>query len=33
MVVLSIGLVPAAGTKELAEKVGIQLDKFGFLRR
>jgi heterodisulfide reductase subunit A2 len=30
MVVLSIGLVPAAGTKELAEKVGIQLDKFGF---
>jgi heterodisulfide reductase subunit A-like polyferredoxin len=30
MVVLSIGLVPAAGTKELAEKVGIKLDRFGF---
>ena len=30
MVVLSVGLVPAAGTKELAEKVGIKLDRFGF---
>jgi heterodisulfide reductase subunit A-like polyferredoxin len=30
MVVLSVGLVPAAGTKELAERVGIKLDKFGF---
>lgn len=30
LVVLSVGLVPAAGTKELAEKVGIQLDHFGF---
>ena len=30
MVVLSVGLVPAAGTKELAERIGIKLDKFGF---
>jgi heterodisulfide reductase subunit A-like polyferredoxin len=30
MVVLSVGLVPSKGTKELAERVGIQLDKFGF---
>ena len=30
MVVLSVGLVPAAGTKELAEKMGIKLDQFGF---
>ena len=30
LVVLSVGLVPAEGTKELAEKVGVQLDRFGF---
>jgi heterodisulfide reductase subunit A-like polyferredoxin len=30
MVVLSVGLVPAAGTKELAEKMGVKLDRFGF---
>ncbi len=30
MVVLSVGLVPAEGTKELAERVGIKLDRFGF---
>jgi heterodisulfide reductase subunit A-like polyferredoxin len=30
MVVLSIGLVPSAGTRELAEKMGINVDKFGF---
>jgi heterodisulfide reductase subunit A len=30
MVVLSVGLVPAAGTKELAQKMGVQLDQFGF---
>lgn len=30
MVVLSIGLVPAEGTKELAERIGIKTDKFGF---
>ncbi|MDD5701011.1 MAG: FAD-dependent oxidoreductase, partial [Dehalococcoidales bacterium] len=30
MVVLSVGLVPAEGTAELARTVGIQLDRFGF---
>jgi heterodisulfide reductase subunit A len=30
MVVLSVGMVPAAGTKELAEKFNINLDQFGF---
>jgi heterodisulfide reductase subunit A-like polyferredoxin len=30
MVVLSVGIVPAQGTKELAERVGIKTDKFGF---
>jgi heterodisulfide reductase subunit A-like polyferredoxin len=30
MVVLSVGLVPAEGTKDLAEKVGVDIDKFGF---
>ncbi len=32
MVVLSIGLQPSASTKELAEKLGIERDKFGFCR-
>jgi heterodisulfide reductase subunit A2 len=30
MVVLSIGMVPSASTKELAEKLNIETDKFGF---
>jgi heterodisulfide reductase subunit A-like polyferredoxin len=30
MVVLSVGLVPAEGTKELAEIAGIKIDRFGF---
>ncbi|MFH1032389.1 MAG: FAD-dependent oxidoreductase [Chloroflexota bacterium] len=30
MVVLSVGMVPSAGTKELAEKLGVNLDRFGF---
>jgi heterodisulfide reductase subunit A-like polyferredoxin len=30
MVVLSVGLVPAEGTKELAQKLGVETDKFGF---
>jgi len=30
MVVLSIGLVPSASTRELAEKLGVALDRFGF---
>jgi len=30
LVVLSVGLVPAEGTRELAKRVGIQLDRFGF---
>jgi heterodisulfide reductase subunit A-like polyferredoxin len=30
MVVLSVGLVPAAGTRELAAKMGVNLDQFGF---
>jgi len=30
MVVLSVGLQPAKGTQELAKKLGIQLNEFGF---
>jgi heterodisulfide reductase subunit A len=30
LVVLSTGLVPSSGTKELAEQLGIALDRFGF---
>jgi len=30
MVVLSVGLVPSAGTDELARKMGIKIDQFGF---
>jgi heterodisulfide reductase subunit A-like polyferredoxin len=30
LVVLSVGMVPAEGSNELAEKVGVQLDRFGF---
>jgi heterodisulfide reductase subunit A-like polyferredoxin len=30
MVVLSVGLVPAAGSRELAEKMGVAVDRFGF---
>ncbi len=30
MVVLSVGLVPSAGTKQLADKFGVSLDRFGF---
>jgi heterodisulfide reductase subunit A2 len=30
LVVLSTGLVPSPGTKELAEQLGITLDRFGF---
>jgi len=30
MVVLSVGLQPSDGTKELAERLGIQLNRFGF---
>jgi heterodisulfide reductase subunit A-like polyferredoxin len=30
MVVLSVGLVPSASTKDLAEKLAISLDRFGF---
>jgi heterodisulfide reductase subunit A-like polyferredoxin len=30
MVVLSVGLVPSAGTKQLAEKFGVAVDRFGF---
>jgi heterodisulfide reductase subunit A len=32
MVVLSVGLVPSEGTKELAEKVGIDLNEYGFAK-
>ena len=32
MVVLSVGLTPAAGTRKLAETFGIELDPFGFCR-
>jgi len=31
LVVLSTGMVPSEGTKELAETLGIDLDKFGFM--
>ena len=30
MVVLSVGLVPSASTKDLAEKLAVNLDRFGF---
>ena len=30
MVVLSVGMVPSAGTRELAERIGVNLDRFGF---
>jgi heterodisulfide reductase subunit A-like polyferredoxin len=30
MVVLSVGLQPAAGSRELADKLGVELDRFGF---
>jgi heterodisulfide reductase subunit A-like polyferredoxin len=30
LVVLSVGLVPSAGTKQLAEKFGVAVDRFGF---
>ena len=30
MVILSVGLQPAAGSKELAEKLGVELNSFGF---
>jgi heterodisulfide reductase subunit A-like polyferredoxin len=30
MVVLSVGMTPAAGTRQMAEKFGIKLDRFGF---
>lgn len=30
MVVLSIGIVPSAGTRDLADRLGIDLDRFGF---
>jgi len=30
MVVLSIGMVPSASSKELAEKLNVKIDKFGF---
>jgi len=30
MVVLSVGLVPSAGTKQLAEKFRVSIDRFGF---
>ncbi|MDP2920283.1 MAG: FAD-dependent oxidoreductase [Dehalococcoidia bacterium] len=30
IVVLSVGMVPAAGTRELAERLGVKLDRFGF---
>jgi len=29
-VVLSVGMVPSADTKQLAERIGIKLDRFGF---
>jgi len=31
LVVLSIGMIPSEGTRELAETLGIDLDKFGFM--
>ena len=30
MVVLSVGLGPSAGTRELAQRLGVRLDQFGF---
>ena len=30
MVVLSVGMIPTPGTKELAKKLGIEVDRFGF---
>jgi len=30
LVVLTVGIKPAKGTKELAEKLGVELDKYGF---
>jgi len=30
MVVLSVGLVPSPGTRELAEKISVQLNQYGF---
>lgn len=33
LVVLSVGIKPAAGTRELAQAVGIGLDEFGFCRQ
>jgi len=32
MVVLSVGLVPSAGSKDLADKLGIERDRFGFCK-
>lgn len=32
MVVLSVGLVPSASTRELADRLSIDLDKFGFCK-
>ena len=32
MVVLSVGMVPKKGTKELASRLGINLDEYGFCR-
>jgi heterodisulfide reductase subunit A-like polyferredoxin len=32
LVVLSVGMVPAASTKELAKNVGIELDAYGFAK-
>lgn len=32
MLVLSVGLEPSANTKSLAEKLGIELDRFGFCK-
>ncbi|MDY6833899.1 MAG: NAD(P)-binding protein [Chloroflexota bacterium] len=30
MVVLSVGMIPTPGTKELAERLGVELNRFGF---
>jgi len=32
MVVLSVGIVPSASTKDLAQKLGIDIDRFGFCK-
>ncbi len=32
MVVLSVGIVPSASTKELAQKLAVDLDRFGFCK-